>query len=209
MTTTAEASDTGPGFFDQLLEKGKSALASIAPSDVFDGAKSLIADAVAERIRTEANAKARALIAQAHRKNIRTIAWQNGALMLSILPVYFLHAAWPFYVAYACVVASTLHSLYEVRGLLARLLRTRSVTKTLAAEVQEAICLELERREVYERKAVEWFGPDLATLSDKVARELKPEVMVAVANMAFTLLLAFVAFRVFAIPMLEHQALGF
>ncbi len=55
----------------------------------------------------------------------------------------------------------------------------------------------------------DWFGPDLDELSARVARDLKPEMMVAVANMAFALLLAFVAFRAFAIPQLEHLALAY
>lgn len=63
-------------------------------------------------------------------------------------------------------------------------------------------------REFYERKAVEWLGPDLEKLSEEVASKLRPDVVAAGVNIAFTLCMAFIAFRVFAIPLLEARALG-
>jgi hypothetical protein len=138
-----------------------------------------------------------------------SIAWQNGLLLLSLIPVYFLHKAWPFYLAYCGVVAYSGYSVFQLRGVLARLLETRSITKTISQEVKEAIEAELTQREFYERKAVEWLGPDLEKLSDDVAHKLKPDVVAAGLNMTFTLLMAFIAFRVFAIPLLEARALEY
>ena len=197
-----------PSWGGRIMAAAKAQLTSFFPAlGAVDAAKDFISEAVAQRIRDEAFAKAQALMAQAHHDVIRNIAWQNGLLFLSILPVYLLHSAVPFYVAYACVAGYTAFSVYQSRALVFRLARTRSVTKTLALEVREAIEKELTQRQFYERKVVEWLGPDLAKLSDDVARKLRGDVLAAVVNMGFTLFMVFVAFRLFAIPLLEHKAL--
>jgi hypothetical protein len=204
MTTETETSS----WAGRLVAAAKNQLTSMFPAlGAVDAAKDFISEAVAQRIRDEAFAKAQALMAKAHHDVIRNIAWQNGLLLLSILPVYLLHSAVPFYFAYACVAGYTAFSVYQSRGLVVRLVRTRSVTKTLALEVREAIEQELTLRQFYERKVVEWLGPDLTKLSHEVARKLRGDVLAAVVNMAFTLFMAFVAFRLFAIPLLEHKAL--
>lgn len=197
-----------PSWTSRLLDTARSTLNSMIPAfGAVDAAREFIEETVAQRIREEACTKAYALMAEAHRAVIFSIMWQNGLLMLSMIPVYFLHAPWPFYLAYAGVVAYTLYSAIKARNLILRLCRTRSVTQTLALEVREAIETELTQRQLIERKAVEWLGPDLTRLSEDVARKLKPDVVAAVFNMAFTLFMAFVAFRVFALPLLEQRAL--
>ena len=103
------------------------------------------------------------------------------------------------------------HSIYSASKawpLLRRIVRTRSVTGAISQEVQSVIEAELTERDFIERKAVEWLGPDLKTIADDIARYLRPDIVAAAANMALTLVLAFVAFRLYAIPMLEHRALG-
>jgi uncharacterized membrane protein len=197
-----------PSWGSRLLDTAKSALTSVFPAlGAVDAAREFISEAVAQKIRNEASVKAQALISQAHRKVIFSIVWQNGLLMLSLVPVYFLRAQWPFYVAYACVFGYSTYSAYEYRGTIGRLCKTFSVTQTLALEVREAIETELTSRQFFERKAVEWLGPDMKRLAEDVARKLKPDVMMAAFNMAFTLFTAFIAFRVFVIPLLEHRAL--
>jgi hypothetical protein len=197
-----------PSWTDRLLDTARSTLSKAFPAfGAVDAARDLISEAVAQRIRDEARSKAQTLIAEAHRTVLFNILWQNGLLMFSMVPVYFLRKPWPFYLAYAGVACYTLHSLFHYRAILLRLVRTFSVTRTLALEVREAIELELTQRRLYEKKIFEWLGPDLKNLSEDVARTLRPDVMAAVANMAFTLLMAFVAFRVFVIPLLERHAL--
>lgn len=206
MTTETKES---PSLGSKFLGFARSALSTIYPAfGAVDAAREFISEAVAQRIRDEACIKAHALMAETHRKVIFNIIWQNGLLMLALVPVYLLRTPWPFYIAYACVFGYTLYSVVDSRKLIMRLCRTRSVTRTLALELREALETELTQRQFYERKAVEWLGPDLEKLSEDVARQLKPDVLVAVFNMAFTLLMAFVAFRVFAIPLLEHHALA-
>lgn len=197
-----------PSWGTRLFNAAKSGLMSVFPAlGAVDAAKDFISEAVAQRIRDEACAKAQALLTQAHRDVIHNIAWQNGLLLLSMLPVYLLRSPAPFYVAYACVAGYSAYSVFQSRALIGKLLRTRSLTQTLALEVREAVELELTQRQFYERKVVEWLGPDLDRLSHDVALKLRPDVRAAVVNMAFTLLMAFIAFRLFAIPLLEHKAL--
>lgn len=196
-------------FFSKLGSLAKTGLYAAFPSlAIVDAAKELISEAVAQKIRDAACAKAQTLITEAHHSVMKTIVWQNGLLLLSLLPVYLLRSSWPFYVAYVCVAGYTAYSVFQSRALLVRLAATRSVTKTIAVEVRDAIEVELTQREFYERKAVQWLGPDLQKLSDEVAHKLKPDIIAAAANIAFTLFMAFIAFRVFAIPLLEARALG-
>ncbi len=199
-------------WYEKLIDAAKDGLTAYFPAlGAVEAARDFISEAVAQKIRDEACQKAYALLAQTHHRVVRTILWQNATLLLSLLPVYLLQSALPFYVAYAGVAGYTLYSLAKawplVARLTARLVRTRSITQTLSHEVLDAINEELTLRQFIERKAVDWLGPDLKKLSDDIARKLKPDVLAAVGNMALTLLLAFVAFRLFAIPLLEHRAL--
>lgn len=93
------------------MDTARSTLNSMIPAfGTVDAAREFIEEPVAQRIREEACTKAYALMAEAHRAVIFSIMWQNGLLMLSMIPVYFLHVPWPFYLAYAGVVAYTLYS---------------------------------------------------------------------------------------------------
>lgn len=196
-------------WFGRAVGAGKAALTQFFPSlGAVDAARDFISESVAQRIRDEACTKAYALLAQTHRSVLTTIVWQNAALLASLMPVYFLHSAWPFYIAYAGVAGYSAYSVWNMWPLVKRLAKTRSITQTLSQEVLSAIEAELTQRQFIERKAVEWLGPDLKNIADDIARKLKPDVMTAVANMGITLLLAFVAFRLFAIPLLEHRALS-
>jgi hypothetical protein len=186
---------------------GKVMQAALPAVQVVTTAKELMSEAVANRIKDEARSKAYELLAQSHRSVIYTIVAQNAGLMLSLVPVYYLHSAIPFYVVYALVAAYSAYTVVQAWPLVMLVLRTRSITESISLEVLDAIKIELTQRDFIERKAVEWVGPDLKKVSDDVARQLKPDVVAAFVNMALTLLLAFVAFRLFAIPMLEHRAL--
>ncbi|MFP3637882.1 hypothetical protein [Paraburkholderia sp. SIMBA_054] len=192
----------------RLLAAAKSTMTAMFPTfGAVTAAKDFISEAVAQNIREEACAKARTVLADAHRTVITNILWQNGLLMLAMLPVYLLRSAWPFYLAYAGVLGYTLYSVFQSRRIILRLCATRSVTQTLAAEVFEAIDAELQTRGIYQRKVVEYLGPDLKRVAQDAAVKLRPDVLAAAFNMGVTLFLSFVAFRLFVIPMLEHRAL--
>lgn len=195
-------------WLSQALDSAKTVINTVFPVfEAADAAKEAISDVVAQRIREEARAKAYAVLADTHRKVLFNIIWQNGLLLASLVPVYLLRSAVPFILAYACVVVGTMYSIVESRHIILRLFRTRSVVQTLAHEIREAIEAELTQRGYYVQKVVEWLGPDLKEFSVDVARMLKPDVLAAALNMAFTLFMAFLAFRVFAIPLLEQHAL--
>lgn len=195
-------------WLDSALETVKSKIKKYLPeTNPIDAAKDFMSEAVAQRIREEACTRGYTLLAEAHRNVVVTIVWQNSLLLLSLLPVYFLHSAIPFYVAYAVVAGYSLYTIVKAWPWVRQLFKTRSITQTLSAEVLVAINTELTQRQYYERKAVEWLCADLKKIADDVARKLKPDVIAAATNMAITLLLAFVAFRLFVIPLLEQRAL--
>jgi hypothetical protein len=196
-------------WFQKAIDAAKATAISMFPAlGVVDAARDYVSEAVAQKIKAEACAKAYELLAQTHRNVITTIVWQNALLFLSLIPVLLLHSPIPFYLAYTVVAGYSIYSVKKSWPMLERMVRTRSVTQTVSTEVLTAIQAELTQRQFYERKVVEWLGPDLRIIADDVAKKLKPDVVTALTNMAFTLLLAFVAFRLFAIPLLEHKALG-
>ncbi|GAH31362.1 unnamed protein product, partial [marine sediment metagenome] len=163
--------DKSRGWFTGAVEVARTGLAAIFPAlGAVAAAKDFVSEQVAQRIRNEAMSKAQALIRKTHHDVMRNILWQNGLLVVSILPVYLFKSPWPFYGAYAAVLAYTLYSLYNARALLMRVAKTRSLTGTLALEVREAIDLELTQVQMFQRVAVEWLGPDLDKLSLDVAR---------------------------------------
>lgn len=79
--------------------------------------------------------------------------------------------------------------------------------KTIKCGVHEAILEDLCKRHPLERSAVQYLGPDLEKVSYEIAAEILPDVRAALINMGLTLIMAFIAFRLTAIPMLEHRAL--
>lgn len=195
-------------WFDSTLASVKDKLRHLVPFlSPYDAARDYISEQVAQRIREEASAQAYQLLAQNHRQVLQTIVWQNSLLLASLVPVYFLHSAWPFYIAYAVVAGYSVYTAWQAWPMLVRLARTKSVTQTLSHEVLDAIRIELTQRQFYERKAVEWLGPDLKSIADEVAKKLRPDVIAMCLNLTATLVLAFVAFRLFAIPLLEQRAL--
>lgn len=192
----------------QMFENAREQLSSLLPdTNPVDMAKDFVVEAVAQRIREEASAKAKSLLAKAHRSVLRTICIQNGALLLSIALVYLYHSPIPFYLAY---VAVSLHSAYNVwtsLPLVSKMVLTWSITQTISGEVHSAINAELMQRQLYERKAMEWLGPDLRKIADEVARKLRPDVLAAFTSMAITLLASIIMFRLYMLPYLEQRAL--
>lgn len=195
-------------WLSSALHSTKDALRHLVPFlSPYDTARDYISEQLAQRIHEEASARAYQLLAQSHRSVLLTVVWQNLLLLASLPFVYWLHSAWPFYVAYGIVAGYSVYTLYLALPMLRRLVRTRSVTQTLSHEVLNAIKIELTQRQFYERKVMEWLGPDLKSIADEVAKKLRPDVIAMCANLAGTLVLAFVAFRLFAIPLLEQKAL--
>lgn len=195
-------------FLEQLVSAAQARIREVAP--VINGlfvAKDVLSDVVVQRIREEAQAKAQVILAQTHRNVLMTILWQNSVLLASLVPVYLLHSPIPFYLAYAVVTGYSIYAVATCWPLIYRLIKTRSVTQALAYEVQVALEKELVQRSLFERKAVEWLAPGIQTLSYDVATKLKKDVVAAATNMTVTIVLAFVAFRLFALPYLEHKAL--
>ncbi len=54
--------------------------------------------------------------------------------------------------------------------------------------MRSAIEDELTQRRLYERKVVEWFGPDITKLSQDIASKLKREVLAASCSSELRLL---------------------
>ncbi|PRC94823.1 hypothetical protein [Solimicrobium silvestre] len=189
----------------------KSLITPFVPSKigsiVLDAPKKAISDSIAAKIKLEATMRAYQILAGAHRSLINTILWQNALLLFSILPVYFLHSAIPFYIAYACVATYTTITFAQSWPQLMNCLKTRSLLIPIKSAVLQAIKAELCQLQFVERKVVEYLGPDLEELSSDIARQLLPDIRSALINMGLTLIMAFVAFRLTAIPMLEHRAL--
>ncbi|MGF6440243.1 hypothetical protein [Paraburkholderia youngii] len=196
-------------WLDKVATAARSGLAQVFPAfGAVTAARDAIEEAVAQQIREAACAKGFEMLRQVHRNVLFTVAWQNSLLAASLLPVWVFRSPIPFYLAYAAVACYTVYSVATMRHIVLRLIKTRSVTDTVSAEVLNAIEVELGTLHFIKKKGIELLGPDLKKIADEVARKLRADVLAVAGNMALTLLLAFVAFRLFAIPLLEHRALA-
>jgi len=195
-------------WYSSALKAVQAAAASMSPTfGVVSAAKDFVSEAVAAKIKAEASARAYELLARTHRSVVTTIVVQNAALFASLIPVYLLHSGWPFYVTYAGVAGYSVYTVVNSWPVIRRLVATGSLRETINTEVLLAIEAELTQRQFYERAIVEYLGPDLKAVAEDVGTRLLPDIRAAVVNMTLTLVLAFIAFRLFAIPMLEHRAL--
>jgi len=165
-----------------------------------------ITEVIANMIRDEARMQAYKLLAKSHRSAINTILWQNGLLLTSILPVHFFHSAIPFYIAYACVACYSVISVVQSWPQLKMWALTGSLITTIKCTVHEAILADLCQRHPLEQAVVQYLGPDLENVSNEIASEILPDIRAALINMGLTLIMAFIAFRLTAIPLLEHRA---
>ena len=196
-------------WLDKVATAARNGLTQIFPAfGAVTAARAAIEEVVAKQIRDAACAKGFEILRQSHRSVLFTVIWQNSLLAVSLVPVWICRSPIPFYGAYAAVAAYTIYSLLKMRHVVVRLARTQSVTETVSGEVLAAIKAELADLHYIQQKGIELLGPDLKKIADDVARKLRPDVLAVVGNMALTLLLAFVAFRLFAIPLLEHRALA-
>lgn len=196
-------------WYQSALQRFKSTATFVSQKiNIVQTAKERVSEAVAAKIKDEAAARAYEMLAQTHRSVVTTVLVQNGALVASLFPVYIFHNAWPFYLVYAAVAGYSIFTVLQSWPLVRRLIKTRSMRQTLNEEVLIAIQTELTQRQYYQRAIVEYLGPDLKIVADDVGMRLLPDIRAAVANMVLTLLLAFIAFRLFAIPMLEQRAMG-
>lgn len=200
------------GWITKILPTIKSAVSFLMPTTVpgmvVEASKNMISDAVASKIKDEATARAYELLAESHRTVIYTILWQNALLTASIFPVYYLHSAIPFYLGYGCVVAYTGWSVIKSWPVVKLLLRTWSIEGAVTQAVRAAIDEDLQARRYYQKVIVEFLSPDLDTISNSVAKKLTPDIRAVFLNMGITLLMSFLAFRLVALPLLEHRALA-
>ena len=113
----------------------------------------------------------------------------------------------PFYIAYGCVAMYSVSVVLASWPKLKSWLRVRSLFLIIKQTISEEIDSELGRLPGYGKRAVEYLGPDLDKLSHDIADELFPDIRAALIHMVLTLAMAFIAFRLTAIPMLEHRAL--
>lgn len=199
------------GKIKEGMPKLREALRELAPSllPVADALEAgSVSEAIAARIRAEAKERAEAILRAAHEKTIQSIIWQNALLLGSLPMVWALGSAIPFYMAYACVFGYSSWELWGSKDLILGWARKRSLTGVIQEEVRAAIDKDLRDRRFYERKIVEYLGPDLDAVAAEIAGKLRKDVVRGLANMALTVFVSFVAFRLFAIPMLEHMALS-
>lgn len=166
-----------------------------------------VAQSVATKIKETAMFGAYQIMAKMHRSVLKTMIWQNGLLLISLPLVFLLHSAIPFYLAYAYVIGYTVWSMHCVRPQIVGFLVTRSLQKTISRTIRDAIRADLLRRDVFQRKIVDWFAPDIDKIADEIAGDLLPDIRMYVLNLAFTLAMAFITFRWFLIPLLEQRSL--
>lgn len=195
-------------YIDKLKELARSTLGKLTPGkrSVLD-LVGMATDSLANVIREEARTQAYRFLAKSHRTVMFTIVWQNALLLASLFPVYLLHSALPFYLAYAVVASWSIYSTVQIWPFVRRMVTLGSLSASVAAELHSEMEAEIEKRQYLTRAAIKLLQPDLKKIAMDVASDIKADVMASALNMFFMLSMAFVAFRLFAIPWLEHRIL--
>lgn len=139
-------------------------------------------------------------------RTLLLVFWQNLALIASLFPVYWLRSPWPFYLAYVGVIAYTISSLWQSRAMLIDIAR-KGLLQTLSSAIQKSVDEEVANRSRIEQIAISWVG-DTRNLAADVALRIKRDALVLFSNLGVTLVLSFVTFRLFVIPLLETKAMG-
>ncbi|MBC3861513.1 hypothetical protein H8K32_05315 [Undibacterium jejuense] len=195
---------------NKIIGYGKSAISIVKPriiGSMFDAAQKIPESFIGEYIRGQARLGAYKFLFETHRSVINAILWQNALLLSSIMLVYFFQSAIPFYLAYAFVAIYSASIVLRSWPKLRQWFKFRSLFLIVKQTISEEIENELCRLPIYGKKAIEYLGPDLDTLSHDITDELLPDIRAALIHMGLTLVMAFIAFRLTAIPMLEHRAL--
>ena len=170
-------------------------------------AHSLVCREVEKRALREAEAQAARLLREARNGVYLAIVWQNALLLCSIWLSLHLHSPIPFCASYLMVASYSLWCVVQHRQHIFAAIRTRSLFAVLRGEVRDAVVGALQQLGTIERLVVTHLGPDLEALSDRVARQLYPAVRSACVNLAVTLGLSFLVFRVWLVPTLARGLL--
>ena len=158
---------------------------------------------IVEKVRNQVNQ----YLVQFHKDTVQTILWQNGLLMISIFPVHWFHSTAPFYIAYGIVLAYTIFKLSKFWPEMRLAAKMRGIRKAIKLILEENIMNELKTLPTVQRILVEQFGPDLDRLSNQISVEILPDIRAVAISSTLTLIMAFIAFRMTVIPLLEHMAL--
>ena len=195
---------------NKIVDLGKSAISIVKPriiGGMFDAAQKIPESFIGEYIRGQARLGAYKFLFETHRSVINAILWQNALLLTSILLVYLFQSAVPFYIAYSFVAIYSASVTLNAWPKLREWFKVGSLFLIVKQTISEEIENEVGKLPVYGKKAIEYLGPDLDALSHDITDELLPDIRAALIHMGLTLVMAFIAFRLTAIPMLEHRAL--
>ena len=182
-------------------------LANVAAEKITEVGSGMASTKIGDMIISDAKLSAYELLIKTHRSVMNTVLWQNGLLLVSIFPVHLMHSATPFYIAYTVVLTYTAVTSAQKWPLIQEAIEHRSIHKVVRRTVRKEINNSLEKTNMFARAVVEHFGPDLEQLSDDIAFQLTPDIRAMLINMCLTLFMAFIAFRMTIIPLLEHGAL--
>lgn len=170
-------------------------------------AKMIVSEAIAKKIEDEATVRAYQIMVSTHKEVTNTIIWQNGLLLASVIPVYFLKSGIPFYSAHTIVFLYSMYAIFNHKEYIFDFIRTKSILRVIQNAIRSAIDDELKNRHFYEQKVVEYLGPNLDKISSDIAQKLKSDIRNSIINICLTLVVSFIAFRLIVIPMCIDQAL--
>ncbi|MFZ6690038.1 hypothetical protein ACO0K0_20065 [Undibacterium sp. SXout11W] len=195
---------------NKIVNLGQSAISIVKPKiigSMFDAAQKIPESFIGEYIRCQARLGAYKFLFETHHSVINAILWQNALLLTSILLVYLFQSAIPFYIAYSFVAIYSASVVLNAWPKLLEWFKVRSLFLIVKKTISDEIENELGKLPVYGKKAIEYLGPDLDLLSHNITDELLPDIRAALIHMGLTLVMAFIAFRLTIIPMLEQRAL--
>lgn len=160
----------------------------------------LLHDQIEQRIWQETLLEMQSFIEQLHQNLAFTIIWQNGLLLMALLVSWYGRSSWPFYFCYGLIWAYSVWRGWQLRHYLLDLWRYRSVAMLLAHYLTQEILSKLQQLGRLERFVVHQFGPDIHDLSQRFARQIYPDLRLALVQVSLSLGLSILLFRLWIFP---------
>lgn len=162
----------------------------------------LLRDQIEQKIWQETITEVQTFIRELHQDLAFAILWQNGVLLAAMALSWYYLSSWPFYFCYGLIWSYSVWRSWQLRHYLRDYWRCGSLPALLADYLTQEIQTKLQKTGRLERFLVQHFGPDITEMSQRFARQIYPDLRLALVQASLSLGFSIVVFRLWILPRL-------
>lgn len=162
----------------------------------------LLRDQIEQKIWQETVTEVQTFIRELHQDLAFAILWQNGVLLAAMTLSWYYLSSWPFYFCYGLIWSYSVWRSWQLRQYLRDYWRCGSLPALLADYLTQEIQTKLQKTGRLERFLVQHFGPDITEMSQRFARQIYPDLRLALVQASLSLGFSIVVFRLWILPRL-------